>query len=71
MAATGGAGGLGSGVLGLGGLEDRLPWGSVTLAGAALFLRELSFVHPLYAGIGLLLVVLGRRTTRRDLAASA
>lgn len=113
VASAGGAWGLASGVLGLGGLEDRLPWGSVTLAGAALFLlvavpngvlavlawrgdrrtgraavatgavlvawivvelaflRELSLFHPLYAGIGLLLIALGRRTTRRDLATSA
>jgi hypothetical protein len=35
-----------------------IAWIAVELA----FLRELSFFHPLYLGVGLLLVWLGRRT---------
>ena len=104
VAALGGAWGLASGSLSIGAdLEDRLPFGSPVLGGAALFvavavpnavlavlawrgdrrtatvavavglllvvwivvelafLRELSFFHPLYLGVGLLLVRLGRR----------
>ena len=106
LAATGGAWGLASGALSLGGLESRLPWESTLLGGLALFvvvavpnavlgvlawhgdrrtgpvavatglvlvvwilvelafLRELSFFHPLYLGVGLLLVWLGRRAPR-------
>jgi len=106
LAATGGAWGLASGALALGGLESRLPWESTLLGGLALFvvvavpnsvlaslawrgdrrtgptavatglalvvwilielafLRELSFFHPLYLGVGLVMVWLGRRASR-------
>ena len=106
LAATGGAWGLASGGLSLGGFESRLPWDSTLLGGLALFvvvavpnavlavlawrgdrrtgpvavatglvlvawilvelafLRELSFFHPLYVAVGLVMVWLGRRASR-------
>jgi hypothetical protein len=109
VTALGGAWGLVSGVLDLGPVTSRLPWGSPAVAGIALgllvalpnavlvgvalrrgrytglvgivvgtamvawilvelaFIRELSFFHPVYGAVGLLMVWAGFRVVRVDL----